>query len=184
MTILSGHNHQAETVVVPSHPNTVEYIHPSVSGSWWYYPLCSDGAPSTFTRYDFEAGRFTARESVNFANHSEQKYRLYNKGELNQAGEKVVRLNVWDLHPAWRFEVYEDGEKVENPQIKSIRKKDPLYDQMREGTGNGIKKFGFLNTATTANFVEYRPQKVDAEIRIVAFDEFGREYFTLTTRVE
>ena len=184
MTILSGHNHQAETVVVPSHPNTVEYIHPSVSGSWWYYPLCSDGAPSTFTRYDFDKGTLTARESVNFANRPEQKYRIYNKGEKNKNGESVIRLNVWDLHPDWRFDIYENGVKVENAQVKNIRKKDPLYDSMREATGNGIKKFGFLNTATTANFVEYCPQNVNAEIRIVAFDEFGNEYFNLTTRVE
>ena len=65
-----------------------------------------------------------------------------------------------------------------------IRIKDSLYDAMREATGNGIKKLGFLNTAVTDHFVEYKPQASDAEIRIVAFDEFGKEYFSLTTRVE
>ena len=184
MTILSGHNHQAETIVVVGFKNTVEYIHPSVSGSWWYFPLCSDGAPSTFTRYDFENGTLASRESVNFANHAEQKYRLYNKGERNKDGQTVLRLNVWDWHPDWRFEIYEDGQKIENPNLRTIRRKDPLYDQMREITGNGIKKLGFLNTATTYHFVEYTPQSANAEIKIVAFDEFGKEYFTLTTRAE
>ena len=184
MIILSGHNHQAETVVVASFPNTVEYLHPSVSGSWWYYPLCSDGAPSTFTRYDFEGGALTSRESVNFANLPEQKYRLYNKGERNSGGESVIRLNVWDWHPDWRFEVYEDGVKIENPKISNIRKKDALYDAMREATGNGIKKLGFLNTAVTDHFIEYLPQNRNAEMRIVAIDEFDKEYFSLTTRVE
>ena len=184
MTILSGHNHQAETIVVTGFENTVEYIHPSVSGSWWYYPLFSDGAPSTFTRYDFDNGTLASRESVNFANHSEQKFRLYNKGEVNKNGESVIRLNVWDWHPDWRFEVYENGQKIENPNLRMIRIKDSLYDAMREATGNGIKKLGFLNTAVTDHFVEYKPQTGDAEIRIVAFDEFGKEYFSLTTRVE
>lgn len=184
MTILSGHNHQAETIVVAGFKNTVEYIHPSVSGSWWYFPLCTDGAPSTFTRYDFDGGMLASRESVNFANRAEQKYRLYNKGERNKSGQAVLKLNVWDWHPDWRFEVYEDDRKIENPNLRMIHCKDSLYDQMREATGNGIKKLGFLNTAVTYHFVEYTPQSVNAEIKIVAFDEFGKEYFSLTTRLE
>ena len=184
MTILTGHNHQSEIVTVANYPKTTEYIHPSVSGSWWYYPLCNDGAPATFTRYDFSNGVLTARESVNFTDHSEQKFRLYNKGVINKRGEQVVRLNIWDWHPDWRFEIYENGTKVSKPQWSQIRLKDPLYDEMREVTGNGIKKFKFLNTATTYHFFEYKPQNNDAEIRIVATDEFGKEYFSVTTRVE
>lgn len=184
MTILTGHNHHAETVTVAAYPNTTEYLHPSVSGSWWYYPLCPDGAPATFTRYDFVDGALSSRESVNFSNRAEQRYRLYNKGVINKNGEKVVRLNVWDWHSNWRFEVYENGVRVEKPNLKNVRAKDPLYDTMRENTGNGIKKFGFLRTLNTDHFVEYLPKKADAEIRIVAFDEFGKEYFSVTTRME
>ena len=184
MTILSGHNHQAESVTVAAYKNTMEYLHPSVSGSWWYFPVCTDGAPSTFTRYDFEGGKLASRESVNFTNTTEQKYRLYNKGERTKDGEAVVRLNVWDWHPSWRFEVYENGVKVENPKIKRVSCKDKLYDELRENTGNGIKSFKWLNTANTRHFVEYKPQSVEAEIRIVAFDEFGKEYFTVTTTVK
>ena len=184
MTILSGHNHQAETVTVANFENTTEYLHPSASGSWWYYPLCADGAPATFTRYDFVGGVLTARESVNFTDRSEQKYRLYNKGQYNESGESVLFLNVWDWHTNWRFEVYENGVKLDNPQLRLIRKKDPLYAEMREATGNGIKSFRFLNTHTTDHFVEYKPQNKDAEIRIVAFDEFGKEYFSVKTQIQ
>lgn len=184
MTILTGHNHQAETVTVAAYPNTMEYLHPSVSGSWWYYPVCSDGAPATFTRYDFVEGKLSSRESVNFSDRAEQRYRLYNKGVVNRRGERVLRLNVWDWHPEWRFEVYEDGKRVAKPRISNIKAKDALYDEMRENTGNGIKKFGFLRTATTDHIVEYVPQSENAEICIVAFDEFGKEYFSVTTRVE
>lgn len=183
MTILSGHNHHAATITVPDFPNTVEYVHPSVSGSWWYYPLCNDGSPATFTRYDFAQGALVARESVNFTERSEQKVRIYNKGQFNKNGEQVIRFNIWDWHPAWRFEIYENGAKVAD-KLSQIRMRDPLYAEMREATGNGIKKFKFLNTANTYHFFEYKPQCADAEIRIVAFDEFGKEYFSATTRVE
>lgn len=184
MTILSGHNHQAESVTVAGYKNTMEYLHPSVSGSWWYFPVCTDGAPSTFTRYDFKEGNLVSRESVNFTNTTEQKYRLYNKGERTKEGEAVVRLNVWDWHPSWKFEVYEDGKKIENANVKRVNFRDKLYDEMRENTGNGIKSFKWLRTATTRHCVEYKPQNTNAEIRIVAFDEFGKEYFSVTTRVE
>lgn len=184
MTILTGHNHHAETATVANFENTTEYLHTSVSGSWWYYPLCADGAPATFYRYDFEGGRLTSRESVNFTDRTEQKYRLYNKAQLNENGESVIRLNVWDWHSNWRFEVYENGSKMANPQLRIVRKKDPLYAEMREATGNGIKKFRFLNTLNTDHFVEYKPQSKSAEIRITAIDEFGKEYFSVTTRVE
>lgn len=184
MTILSGHNHQSEVVTVADYPNTTEYIHPSVSGSWWYYPLCNDGAPSTFTRYDFAGGTLTARESVNFTDHAEQKYRIYNKGVVNQSGEQVIRVNIWDWHPDWRFDIYENGKKVAEPHFHNIRAKDRLYDEMREATGNGIKKFRFLNTARTYHIFEYEPQEASAEIRIVATDEFDSVYFDVTTRME
>lgn len=184
ITILAGHNHQAESTTVADYPNTIEYIHPSVSGSWWYFPLCTDGAPSTFTDYTFNNGALVSRESVSFTNVAVQKYRLYNKGEVNKNGESVIRLNVWDWHPKWKFEVYENGVKLEKPQIRRVHCKDKLYDEMREATGNGIKKFGFLRTANAYHFIEYKPQIVDAEIRIVAFDELGNESFSVTTRVE
>lgn len=184
MTILTGHNHQSEVVKVAAYANTMEYIHPSVSGSWWYYPLCNDGSPATFTRYDFENGELIARESVNFTNLTEQKYRLYNKGVFNKNGEQIIKLNIWDWHAKWKFKVYENGQKVENPQLCNVKAKDPLYDEMREATGNGIKKFAFLRTATTYHMFEYKPQNRDAEIEIVATNEFGKEYFRLITRME
>lgn len=96
----------------------------------------------------------------------------------------MLRLNVWDWHFDWRFEVYEDGKRIAKPQIKQIRKRDTLYDQMREGVGNGISKHKFLNTSTTDHFIEYTPKNPQAEIRIVATDEFGREYISLTTHIE
>ena len=184
MTILSGHNHQAESVTVAGYKNTMEYLHPSVSGSWWYFPVCTDGAPSTFTDYRFESGALVSRESVNFTNTTEQKYRVYNVGERTKEGETVLRLNVWDWHPSWKFEVYENDVKVENPNIKRVNCKDKLYDELREFTGNGIKSFKWLNTANSRHFIEYKPQNLNAKIRIVAFDEFGKEYFSVTTFVE
>ena len=67
VTIWSGHNHIAETVTVPrSDMSVTEYTHPCVCGAWWYFPLCHDGAPATFTRYDFSGGSITERREREF----------------------------------------------------------------------------------------------------------------------
>lgn len=98
VTIWSGHNHIAETVTVPrSDMSVTEYTHPCVCGAWWYFPLCHDGAPATFTRYDFSGGTITERRSVNFSDSDEQYCRVYNSGLKNAEGRPVVRLNVWGL---------------------------------------------------------------------------------------
>jgi hypothetical protein len=186
MTILSGHNHTAETVTVPGYANTIEYIHPSVSGAWWYFPLCSDGAPSTFTRYDFDGGKMTYRRSVNVGYTGQHYYRLYNKGQTNAAGKKVVRLNVWDWHTNWKFEVYENDVRVQDAVLSSNRMNDPLYVEVHDHTGNNITSAAhtFLNVAKTDHILDYLPKDENATIKIKAVDEFNTEVFTLTTKIE
>lgn len=184
MTILSGHNHTAETVTVPGYANTVEYIHPSVSGAWWYFPICGDGAPATFTRYDFDGGDLTYRRSVNFTYTNEQYYRIYNKGQKNSAGKKVLRLNVWDWHTNWKFDVWENDARVQDAVLTQVRMNDPLYEEIHSKTGNNISKEGFLSPGKTDHIIEYLPKNEAATIKIKATDELGSEVFTLTTKIE
>lgn len=184
MTILSGHNHTAETVTVPGYANTTEYIHPSVSGAWWFFPLCGDGAPSTFTRYDFDGGNITYRRSVNFTYLGEQYYRVYNKNQKNSAGKKVLRLNVWDWHTNWKFEVYENNTRIQGALLTSVRMNDPLYVEVHGATGNNIASQSFLNPGKTDHILEYLPKDETATIKIKAVDEFNTEVFTITTKIE
>lgn len=184
MTILSGHNHTAETVTVPGYSNTIEYIHPSVSGAWWFFPLCGDGAPPTFTRYDFDGGKLTYRRSVNFTYTNEQYYRIYNKGQTNSAGKKVLRLNIWDWHTTWKFEVWENDAKVSDATLTSVRMNDPLYDEVHANTGNNISSQSFLDPGKTDHILEYLPKNENATIKIKAIDELNSEVFTVTTKIE
>lgn len=186
MTILSGHNHTAETVTVAAYPNTVEYIHPSVSGAWWFFPLCTDGAPSTFTRYDFDGGKLNYRRSVNFTYTGEQYYRVYNKGQTNSSGKKVVRINIWDWHTNWKFEVSENNVKVPDAVLTQVKMNDPLYGEVHSKTGNNItgSAHSFLNPGKTDHILEYQPKDESASIKIKAIDEFNTEVFTLTTQIE
>lgn len=186
MTILSGHNHTAETVTVPGYANTMEYIHPSVSGAWWYFPLCTDGAPATFTRYDFDGANLTYRRSVNFSYTGEQYYRVYNKGQTNSNGKKVLRVNIWDWHTTWKFEVYEDNVRIQDAVLTQTKMKDPLYVEVHSRTGNNItgSAHTFLNPGNTDHIFDYLPKKESATIKIKAIDEFNTEVFTLTSKIE
>ena len=183
VTIWSGHNHIAETVTVPrSDMSVTEYTHPCVCGAWWYFPLCHDGAPATFTRYDFSGGTITERRSVNFSDSDEQYCRVYNSGLKNAEGRPVVRLNVWDWHPTWKFECRENGAAVPASQLKAVREYDDYYVTVHDACGNDISSFSFLDKYRTDHMLEYTPVTPSAEIRITATDEYGRQLFTVTTK--
>ena len=185
VTIWSGHNHIAETVTVPrSDMSVTEYTHPCVCGAWWYFPLCHDGAPATFTRYDFSGGTITERRSVNFSDSDEQYCRVYNSGLKNAEGRPVVRLNVWDWHPTWKFECRENGAAVPASQLKAVREYDDYYVTVHDACGNDISSFSFLDKYRTDHMLEYTPVTPSAEIRITATDEYGRQLFTVTTKAE
>ena len=102
----------------------------------WYFPLCHDGAPATFTRYDFSGGTITERRSVNFSDSDEQYCRVYNSGLKNAEGRPVVRLNVWDWHPTWKFECRENGAAVPASQLKAVREYDDYYVTVHDACGN------------------------------------------------
>ena len=185
VTIWSGHNHIAETVTVPRNDMTVtEYMHPCVCGAWWYFPLCHDGAPATFTRYDFDGGTITDRRSVNFSDANEQYYRVYNSGQKSVDGRSVVRINVWDWHTTWKFECRENGVTVPASQLKPVSLYDDYYVAVHDACGNDITSFDFLNKYRTDHMLEYTPVTPSAEIRIIATDEYGHQLFTIDTKVE
>lgn len=185
ITIWAGHQHIAETVSVPrSDVQATEYIHSAVCGAWWYYPLSGDGAPSTFTVYDFDRGKLTGRTSVNFNDANEQFYRVYNSGLKNAYGKSVIHINIWDWNTDWKFECRENGAAVPSTQLQQISRKDYLFVEAHDNCGNGIEDFSFLSAYTTDHFFEYTPVTADADIEITATDEFGKQLFVIKTKLE
>ncbi len=184
ITIMSGHNHIAETVTVPrTDIDATEYTHPCVCGAWWYFPLCHDGAPATFTRYDFTGGRMTKRQSVNFSDENEQFYRVYNSGQTNAAGKSVIRINIWDWHTTWKIECRENGVLVPSSQLKPVSMFDDRYVEVHDACGNGIASFSFLDKYYTDHILEYTPVTPTAEIEITATDETGTQLFVIKTKL-
>lgn len=185
ITIWSGHQHIAETVSVPrADVEATEYVHPAVCGAWWYFPLCIDGAPSTYTVYDFNGGTLASRTSVNFNEPDGQYCRVYNSGQTTADGKKVIRMNVWDWHTNWKFECLENGATVPSAQLQPVRLYDDAYVSAHDACGNDIDSFDFLNKYRTDHMLEYTPVNPDAEIQITATDEFGKQLFVIKTKIE
>ena len=126
----------------------------------------------------------TYRRSVNFTYTNEQYYRVYNKNQTNSAGKKIIRLNIWDWHTNWKFEVWENNVKVQGATLTSVRMNDPLYDEVHANTGNSISSQSFLNPGKTDHILEYQPKDESATIKIKAIDEFNTEVFTVSTKIE
>lgn len=185
VTIWSGHNHIAETVTVPrSDMSVTEYTHPCVCGAWWYFPLCHDGAPATFTRYDFSGGTITERRSVNFSDSDEQYCRVYNSGaekRRRQAGRAPQRLGL-----ASNVEIRMPRKRSRGSRLAAEGgpEYDDYYVTVHDACGNDISSFSFLDKYRTDHMLEYTPVTPSAEIRITATDEYGRQLFTVTTKAE
>ncbi|MBP3483136.1 MAG: calcineurin-like phosphoesterase family protein [Alistipes sp.] len=184
VTILSGHNHIAETVTPRADMDVTEYTHPCVCGAWWFFPLCHDGAPATFTRYDFSGGALTKRQSVNFNDENEQYYRVYNAGQTNASGKAVIRINVWDWHTSWKIECRENGVVVPASQIQRINTFDKRYGEVHDACGNKIDTFDFLNNYYTDHILEYTPVTQSADIQISVLDETGTQLFVINTKLQ
>lgn len=184
ITIWSGHSHMSETATANvDGVKATEYIHTSVSGAWWYFPLCVDGTPSTFTHYEFNGGEMVGRRSVNFNDENEQFYRLYNDSSIFVNGHRALRLNIWDWHTTWKVECRENGSVVSSNNFRQASSYDAYYRSVHDYCGNGIEEFDFLNIFNTDHIFEYVPMDPSANITLIFTDEFGREVFKVDTKL-
>ena len=98
----------------------------------------------------------------------------------------MLRVNIWDWHTTWKFEVYEDNVRIQDAVLTQTKMKDPLYVEVHSRTGNNItgSAHTFLNPGNTDHIFDYLPKKESATIKIKAIDEFNTEVFTLTSKIE
>lgn len=87
---------------------------------------------------------------MNFSDSDEQYCRVYNSGLKNAEGRPVVRLNVWDWHPTWKFECRENGAAVPASQLKAVREYDDYYVTVHDAAATtSPRSASSTNTAPT-----------------------------------
>ena len=90
VTIMTGDWHTEGTTRVSD--RIVEYVHPAVTGNWWYRQgICCNGYPAAFTEYVFRGDRLESRSLIDWANgNSKQQYRVHNKGVTSEHGHRKL----------------------------------------------------------------------------------------------
>lgn len=113
--IFSGHTHTNYTISHNDFNRIQEHVTGAACGMYWYGSICIDGTPIGYGKYWID-GPAISKGLYKSAGYDENvQARLYDQtrfsGWNNDAEKrKYVYCNVWNSTPAWKVELYEDGE--------------------------------------------------------------------------
>lgn len=195
VTMMSGDWHISSTIMVSD--NMTEYVHPSLCGTWWYRPLCTDGTPASFVEYRFEPDKRPSRRIVPYLDTaSEREYTLYNRGiTVNtcttssaatdaEGGADAILVNFWGYNNSWDFVCRENGVVVRRHDSMAWLY-DPQHRAYVEDKLIEVERYPWCRSGRVAHMFRYVPVDPDADIEIVATDyRHGGKSMTIRTRIE
>ncbi|MBP3483008.1 MAG: calcineurin-like phosphoesterase C-terminal domain-containing protein [Alistipes sp.] len=178
--ILTGDWHASATVLVDE--NVTEYVHPAVCGTWWYRLVCTDGSPSAFTEYRFDADGLVSRHTVPVEDiYGSCQYTVYNKGVTTNTGLKVsakddpqggspaILVNFWNYNNSWDFVCKENGREVRGRDAM-VRLCDLRHRAYVDAGVVEVERYKWLRSKYVAHMFRYVPLDPSAEIEITATD--------------
>lgn len=194
VTIMTGDWHTEGTTRVSD--RIVEYVHPAVTGNWWYRQgICCNGYPAAFTEYVFRGDRLESRSLIDWANgNSKQQYRVYNKGVTSNTGiasssaldpaggAPSVLVFFWGVAPNWTFVCRENGELTYG-RGQLVQRYDPLARSLVEEGIIPYERYTWLKQKPVRLYL-YTPKDPGAEIEIVGTDHIRNRDFRVVTRIE
>ena len=194
VTIMTGDWHTEGTTRVSD--RIVEYVHPAVTGNWWYRQgICCNGYPAAFTEYVFRGDRLESRSLIDWANgDSKQQYRVYNKGVTSNTGiasssaldpaggAPSVLVFFWGVAPNWTFVCRENGELTYG-RGQLVQRYDPLARSLVEEGIIPYERYTWLKQKPVRLYL-YTPKDPGAEIEIVGTDHIRNRDFRGVTRTE
>ncbi|MCO7107272.1 metallophosphoesterase N-terminal domain-containing protein [Alistipes shahii] len=194
VTIMTGDWHASMTTFVSE--NITEYLHPSLCGTWWYRPVCTEGTPASFLEYRFGAEGLKSRKFIDFNDPGENlQYRVYNKGITTNTcvhehskddlpgGELAILINFWGYNDSWEFVCRENGNIVEG-RGAMVDLYDPLHREYVENGFIETKLYSWTRSKKVRHMFRYVPANKIAEIEITAIDHYHNETFVIRTKVE
>ena len=194
VTIMTGDWHTEGTTRVSD--RIVEYVHPAVTGNWWYRQgICCNGYPAAFTEYVFRGDRLESRSLIDWANgNSKRQYRVYNKGVTSNTGiasssaldpaggAPSVLVFFWGVAPNWTFVCHENGELTYG-RGQLVQRYDPLARSLVEEGIIPYERYTWLKQKPVRLYL-YTPKDPGAEIEIVGTDHIRNRDFRVVTRIE
>lgn len=198
--IVSGHEHSVQNKIFEVDNKEIYMnIVGSANGVDWRGTVCGDGAPMGYGVFDIKNGEVVnhVHKAVRFPETFQM--RMYRSADFPtfthaiQNGSPItfsfygnndrsyVSVNVWNKSEKWTFEVYENGQLMNNTLVKNN-----MYDVW------SVYWFYKVNGANTYTYNQrrdhmyyYKMNDPNAALRIVAKDEYGNTFeqteFTLST---
>lgn len=193
--LLTGDWHASSTVLISE--RMTEYVHPSLCGTWWYRPLCTDGTPASFVEYRFEGDSLLSRHTVPYLDMKQPcQYTLFNKGVTVNTGTAVsakddpaggvpaILVNFWNYNTSWDFVCRENG-RIVRGHDSMVRVFDPAHRCHVDDGHIEVERYPWCRSHRVAHMFRYVPADPEAEIEIVATDyRHGGRTITINTRIE
>lgn len=183
--LMCGHTHYAENYIHNvSGKEIYEHIHAATCGAWWRSVINGDGTPNGYMIFQIEGASMKdwiykpTRLSRDF------QFRLH-WGDMSFGGahgyfsygqpSNTLIANVWNADPAWKVEVFMDGQKLGN---MTLRTSSPLnQDAWSKGYHLGVLNRNPSNySTTTRHLYTYQVNNPNSTLKVVVTDRFGRTY--------
>ena len=202
--IMSGHTHYMRNEPTLS-GGVFEHVHAAVCGQWWWSNMNADGVPNGYGVYDIEGNTIKnwyymgVNSGMNDRDYQMRLYRGDIKGGTptrsfnTQLGHDVLLANVFNSDPAWKIEVFEDGQYSGKMELIPNKKysadtlgdypclvpTDSSQDWWSIGYHIGVVGRGKSSAYSNACFHMYKYKLKNPNtqnIRVEATDRFGRKY--------
>ncbi|HEY4651118.1 MAG TPA: calcineurin-like phosphoesterase family protein [Pontibacter sp.] len=164
--IMSGHTHFNRNVI---EEGIFEHNHGTVCGALWTGPVCGDGTPNGYGVYEVD-GTDLKWYYKSMGYEADHQMHVYVQPQGNQ---KRVLANIWNWDPAWKVELYVDGNY--KGALQNVITHDPLAAALYQGKDRPEGRT-FVNPKETEHFFEAFVPNNTREVRFVATDRFGRKY--------
>jgi len=165
--IMSGHTHWHTNVI---QGNIYEHNHGTVCGAWWTGPICGDGTPCGYGVYKVKGTELSWHyKSTGFS--ADHQFKIF-VTDYN-AGQKQVKVNIWNYDPGWTTEYAVDG--IKKGSLEQFEGFDPVAYATLLGKDLPNPR-GFAEPKMTDHMFRAFIPVSAKEITVIATDRFGKKY--------
>ena len=167
---ISGHVHKLRKVVASN--NITEYTLGPTMGYKWSTDYCVNGSPMGYGVFEFQGNQLVGQYYKATKKDPSYQMRLYPAGSI-EGYPNSIAADVWNYGTGWTVLLFEDG--VNKGNMSKVSGIVPIANDLFLGDTKPLRDKSLEPSASSTVFL-YSPQNKDAELKIVATDNFGREY--------
>lgn len=183
--LMCGHTHYMENYILTSSGKQIyEHIHAATCGAWWRSNINGDGTPNGYMIYKIEGTTIkdwiykptNLSRNFQFRLHwGDQEYGgTYGKYTYGQPSNTLV-ANIWNSDPAWKAEVYMNGNKIGDMALKTSAPLNKDAWSMGYHVGVLNRSVNSYET-TTKHLYTLQIPNPNNTLKVIVTDRFGNKY--------